>query len=115
MDRSSAGPAPGPGGGAGGGAGALPPDLRLLKHLVTGLTAVLVIGLITIIALLVIRLPAALEPPLPLPETILLPQGARPYAVTQGRSWVAVITDDDRILIYDPRSGALMQETRIAR
>ena len=90
---------------------ALPPDLRFLKWLVTGLTAVLVLGLITIIALLVIRLPGALPPP-PLPEALRLPEGARAAALTQGRNWVAVVTEDDRILIFD-RAGALIQEVRI--
>lgn len=89
----------------------LPPELRFLKWLVTGLTAVLVIGVITIIALLVIRLPAATHP-LPLPEAIRLPEGARAAAVTQGRGWLAVVTEDDRILIFD-QSGALTQEVKI--
>lgn len=90
---------------------ALPPDLRFLKWLVTGLTAVLVIGLITIIALLVIRLPGALPPPA-LPDALTLPAGTRPAAVTQGRGWVAIVTEDDRILIYD-RAGRLTQEVAV--
>jgi Flp pilus assembly protein protease CpaA len=90
----------------------LPPSLRFLKLLVTTLTATLIIGLITIIALLVIRLPGRVEP-VALPEMLELPEGARPAAITQGRGWIAVVTEDDRILIFD-RDGRIKQEVRVA-
>ncbi|HHX89647.1 MAG TPA: hypothetical protein GX700_07725, partial [Paracoccus sp.] len=38
--------------------GPLPPDLRFLKLLVTTLAGVMILGLVTIVALLVIRLTA---------------------------------------------------------
>ncbi len=49
----------------------------------------------------------------PLPEQITLPDGARATAYTQGDGWFAVVTDDQRILIFDRASGALRQQIRV--
>ena len=99
--------------------GAPPPDpalagtLRFLKILVAALAATMILGLITIVALLVIRLPGgtAADPgDLPaLPAAVLLPDGAKAEAVTFGRGWVAVVTTAGEILIYDRATGALRQ------
>lgn len=90
----------------------LPPDLRFLKRLVTTLTVVMIGGVLTIVALLVIRLqtPPAI---LPLPQTITLPDGARAVAFTQGADWYAVVTEGDEILIFDRASGSLRQRVQI--
>ncbi|ETX30063.1 DUF6476 family protein [Roseivivax isoporae] len=87
-----------------------PPELRYLKTLVTVLTAVMIVGVITVATLLVIRLRA---PAPPLPEEITLPDGARALAVTLGDDWVAVVTDGDEIVIFDRLTGALRQRVRI--
>ena len=87
-------------------------QLRYLKGLVTVLTATMILGLLTILTLLVIRLQAPL--PAGLPEAIRLPDGTRPVAFTQGDGWVAVVTRDDRILIYDQR-GRMIQEVRVGQ
>ena len=81
-----------------------PPGLRRLRRLVTGLTATLILGVITIVALLVIRL-AALEPAAPaLPPALTLPEGESARAVTLGTGWVAVVTADaagrERIRVF---------------
>ena len=96
-----------------------PPDpdlagtLRFLKILVAALAATMILGLIAIVALLVIRLPAttAVGPaPLPaLPPAVRLPAGATASAVTFGKGWVAVVTGAGAILIYDSATGALRQ------
>lgn len=91
---------------------ALPPSLRFLKLLVTLLTATMILGLIAIVALLVTRLPRG-EAPLPLPNAITLPGGARATAFTQGADWYAVVTQEDEILIFDRATGALRQTVRI--
>ena len=70
-------------------------------------------GLITIIALIVIRFPAAMNARPALPATITLPAGAKAGAVTLGRGWVAVVTDMDDILIFDAKTGALTQTVQI--
>ena len=85
----------------------LPPDLRFLKLLVTGLTATMILGLITIIGLLVIRLPGGA------PAVPALPEGETVRAVTFGRGWIAVVTEDDEILILDAGTGALRQRLAI--
>lgn len=81
------------------------PELGFLRRLVTGLTLVMGFGMIAIVALLWVRLgtPAALPD---LPDTIRLPEGATPAAVTFARDWIVVVTDAGEVLLYD-RAGAL--------
>ena len=85
-----------------------PPELRYLKALVTVLTVTMIAGLLTMIALFVTRLPGRNALP-PLPEEISLPDGTRAEAFARGRGWIGVVTDDDRLLIYDAETGALRQ------
>jgi hypothetical protein len=87
--------------------------LKLLRWLVTVLTLVMIAGFVVLIALLVTRFPAAPPAELALPETLALPEGARPAAFTRGRGWVAIVTEDDRILIYDAETGALRQSVQV--
>jgi Family of unknown function (DUF6476) len=92
------------------GDGQLPPGLRFLKGLVIVLMIVMIVGVITIVALLVTRMsPGAL----PLPDTITLPDGAKAQAVTAGDGWYGVVTTDNRILIFNRLTGTLMQEVAI--
>jgi hypothetical protein len=87
-----------------------PPNLRFLRRLVTVLTAVMIAGLLIVVGLLVIRL----NPQAPaLPDQIALPDGAEARAFTRGTGWFAVVTSDDRILIFDAISGALRQTIAI--
>lgn len=60
----------------------------------------------------VMRLRAA---PPPMPATITLPDGTTATAFTQADDWFAVVTDDDRILIFDRDTGALVQTVVITR
>lgn len=87
-----------------------PRQLRFLRRLVTGLTAVMVCGLLVIVALLVIRLSNSGPQ---LPENIALPAGVTAQAVTFGEGWIAVVTTDQRILILNSLSGAVRQEITI--
>ncbi|MFN6924941.1 MAG: DUF6476 family protein [Tabrizicola sp.] len=89
---------------------ALPPSLRLLKWLVVALTLTMIGGVITVVALLVTRMPQAFSAVGPhLPEGIVLPEGAEAQAVTFGEGWIAVVTADQRILIFG-QDGRLKQE-----
>ncbi|MCC5971092.1 MAG: hypothetical protein JJU15_14200 [Pararhodobacter sp.] len=88
-------------------AGPLPPDLRFLKILVSTLTGVMILGLVTIIALLVIRLTAA-PAPLALPDTITLPDGASAQAVTLAPAHVIILSETE-ILFYNRDSGQLQR------
>ena len=87
-----------------------PPSLRFLRILVTVLTAVMIAGIIGILGLIWHRYSNARAP---LPEVITLPDGTTASAYTQGSDWYAVITADDRILIFDRATGKLRQEMRI--
>lgn len=84
-----------------------PSSLRFLRRLVTVLTGTMIAGLLTIIALLVIRFS---DDPAPgFPDGITLPPGASAQAFTQGRDWYAIVTDDDQIVIYDRASGQIVK------
>ena len=78
--------------------------------LVTTLTAVMMVGLVVVVALIVIRLNA--DGPT-MPDQITLPEGVNATALTIGQGWWAVVTDDNRILIYDQLTGALRQDITI--
>jgi hypothetical protein len=94
-----------------------PRRLRQLRRLVTALTATLILGVITIVGLLVIRLGSLGAPP-PLPPELTLPPGESARAVTLGEGWVAVVTVDragrERIRVLDRATGAERAVTEIA-
>ena len=92
----------------------LPPSLSFLKWLVIVLTLTMIAGVITVVGLLVTRIPAGLGrvPGPDLPATLALPKGMTAGAVTFGTGWIAVVARDDRgerILIY-AADGTLRQE-----
>ena len=92
----------------------LPPSLRFLKWLVIVLTLTMIGGVITVVGLLVTRMPQAFSATAPtLPEGLTLPEDTKPAAVTFGTGWIAVVTTDDRILIYG-KNGTLRQDIRIS-
>lgn len=78
--------------------------------LVTVLTVVMIAGIVGILGLIWHRYSNARAP---LPEVITLPDGTSATAYTQGSDWYAVVTGDDRILIFDRATGKLRQEMRI--
>lgn len=83
--------------------------LRWLRILVTSLAAVMGIGVLVIAALLWLRLSQA---PLPeLPDSVTLPEGAQPAAVTFARDWLVVVTEAGEVLLYD-RQGRLHQRVQ---
>ncbi|MCF3593646.1 DUF6476 family protein [Rhodobacteraceae bacterium LMO-12] len=84
--------------------------LKFLRLLVTVLTGTMILGLLVIIALFVIKFS---EKRLPIPERIELPAGAKAAAFTQAKNWYAVVTEDNRILIYNPDTGTLLQEIEV--
>ncbi|AUH34850.1 DUF6476 family protein [Paracoccus tegillarcae] len=84
-------------------------ELRWLKMLVTGLSVVMGLGMIAIVALLWIRLS---QPMLPdLPTNIVLPDGASVQAVTFARDFIVVVTDAGEVLLYD-QSGAMISRVQ---
>ena len=83
--------------------------------LVTTLTAVMICGVVVIVALLVIRFsPQSARAPGPgLPDQITLPAGAQAVAITAAGDWYAVVTESNEILIFDQATGALRQTVKI--
>ena len=84
--------------------------MRLLRRMVMLLTAVMIGGVLVTFALIVIRLSDRTPT---LPDQIELPDGARAQALTIGNNWYAVVTDDNRILIFDKTTGKLRQEVTV--
>lgn len=78
------------------------------------LTLVMIGGVITVVGLLVTRMPQALHGVPALPEDIQMPDGAEAQAVTFGQGWIAVVTQDGRILVFNAE-GRLQQEVRLER
>jgi hypothetical protein len=64
----------------------------------------MIIGMITVVGLLVMKLNAGTA--LPLPESISVPDGAVVKAVTTTETEIIVLTED-HVLIYDRASGVL--------
>lgn len=70
-------------------------------------------GVITVVGLIVTRMPQAFVNATPmLPDNLTLPEGTQLEAVTFGKNWIAVVTSDDRLLIYE-KSGTLVREIEI--
>lgn len=85
--------------------------MKRLRALVTVLTVVMIAGVITITALLVIRLNASRgEVVLVTPERFVLPEGVGVvgYSVVNGRT--LIIGDDGVIRVFDSESTDLLQE-----
>ena len=81
------------------------PHLAFLRRLVTVLSFTMIAGMVMLIALFVIRFQ---DSGIDLPKAITLPDGKRPVAFTQTRSWYAVVSADDQILIFNLK-GELVQ------
>ncbi len=85
--------------------------LRYLKILVTTLAVTMIVGLIVLIWLVVMRLSP--DPVMILPDNVVLPAGTTATAFTRGPDWLAIVTDDGRILIYAPDGRTIRQEINI--
>jgi len=93
-----------------------PANLRFLRIMVTILTASMIAGVLTIIILIVIRVPNMIRTvpdPVPLPATITLPDGSTAATFTQGPDWYAVVTTSNEILIFNRADSSLRQRVQI--
>ncbi|THD73548.1 hypothetical protein E7681_11320 [Thalassobius vesicularis] len=84
-----------------------PALLKFLKVLVTILTVTMIAGVVTIVVLIVIRYR---QTPPDFPTVLTLPPGTTPEAYTQTKSWYAIVTEDDRVLIYSRATNKLVRE-----
>ena len=71
----------------------------------------MIVGLIVLIGLIVMRFSA--EGSVAIPDELAIPEGAAVVSFTRGPDWVAVVTDQNQILIYGARSGNLRQTVDI--
>ena len=91
----------------------LPPSLRFLKALVIVLTLTMIGGVITVVWLLVTRMPQPFRATPTLPDSLQLPEGTTAAAVTSGQGWIAVVTTNSHILIF-AADGTLRQDIPIS-
>ncbi|WP_158241867.1 DUF6476 family protein [Tabrizicola sp. TH137] len=91
--------------------GALPPSLIFLKWLVIVLMVTMIGGVITIVGLLVTRMPDGSS--VGVPEAVVLPEGERAAAVTVAVGMLLVVTESQRLLVFD-RMGTLIREVDLA-
>jgi len=69
-------------------------------------------AVIAVVWLLVTRMPQAFSVQPSLPAPLQMPTGTTAQAVTFGTGWIAVVTQDNRILIFSPE-GQLRQDVAI--
>lgn len=88
--------------------------LTLMRRLVTSLLVVMILGFLLLIGLLVTRFPTMNAPvSFDFPENITLPDGATAQNFTRGADWIAIVTTDNEILIFDAATGELRQTVEI--
>lgn len=78
------------------------------------LMVTMIVGVITVVWLLVTRMPDGNAMAVPsLPAGLSLPQGTKAEAVTFGKGWIGIVTDDQRLLVYGS-DGTLRQEVTLS-
>ena len=87
----------------------LPRNLRFLQRLVTLLTVSMIVGILTIAALLAFKLRSE---NINFPQTLTLPDGTKPIAFTQTKDWYSIITEANEILIYK-NDGTLIRSITV--
>ncbi len=69
----------------------------------------MIFGVITVVGLLVTRMPDANASLPVLPPNLSLPAGKTALAVTMGQGWVGVVTADNHFLLFNS-AGNLVQD-----
>ena len=87
----------------------LPQNLRFLQRLVTLLTVSMIVGILTIAALLAFKLRSE---NINFPQTLTLPDGTKPIAFTQTKDWYSIISETNEILIYK-NDGTLIKSITV--
>ena len=91
-----------------------PTDLRILRYLVLAMTIIFIVGFTIIVTVVYLQFVKAQNGfKIDLPDIVELPEGARAQAFTQGRGWYAVVTQENKILVFDSKSGELTQSVDI--
>ncbi len=92
---------------------ALPRDLRFLKGLVTVLTVAMIAGVITIAALLVIRLNAEGAAVVLDPGMFAVPEDVGVVGISVVDGLTVIVGDDGRIRVYDSESRERIREIEL--
>ena len=87
----------------------LPRNLRFLQRLVTLLTISMILGILTIAALLAFKLRSE---NINFPQKLTLPDGTKPKAFTQTKDWYSIISETNEILIYK-NDGTLIKSITV--
>ncbi|ABD56319.1 DUF6476 family protein [Jannaschia sp. CCS1] len=90
--------------------GPLPPNLRFLRILVTVLTGVMILGVLTIVLLLVIRLNDTQRPILVHPEVFAIPAGVGTVGYSVINGYTVIIGDDGIIRVFASDTRDLVDE-----
>jgi hypothetical protein len=93
--------------------GDLPPHLKRLRLLVTVLTVTMIAGVITITALLVIRLGTERPVVLVNPDDFALPKGVGAVGISVIDGRTVIVGDDGVIRVYDSENRALLQDMTV--
>lgn len=91
----------------------MPASLRFLKGLVITLMITMILGVITVVWLLVTRMPDGRVQMPALPPDIVLPGSQSARAVTYGAGFTMVVTDAQTLLVFDS-TGTLRQTLPLA-
>lgn len=81
-----------------------------LKWLVIVLMVTMIGGVITIVSLLVTRMPDGGS--VAVPEAVVLPEGEKAAAVTVAQDMLLVVTESQRLLVFD-RMGTLQKDINL--
>ena len=87
----------------------LPRNLRFLHRLVTLLTISMIVGILSVAALLAFKLRSE---NINFPQTLILPDGTKPIAFTQTKDCYSIITEANEILIYK-NDGTLIRSITV--
>lgn len=74
----------------------------------------MIAGFIVLVAVVVMRFNTDTAPTT-FPDTIALPEGVTPRAVTRGPDFLIVVSKDGRVFVFSPDGETLRQEIEIGR
>ena len=96
-----------------------PKNLKFLRLLVIVLTITMICGIITLVLVIVIKMPnynnteSMQLPAMQLPAEIILPDNMKVETFSIGSNHYLIVTKNDEVLIYDRRTNILEQRIKI--
>ena len=91
-----------------------PKNLKFLRLLVVVLTITMICGIITLVLVIVIKMPNYNNTEsIQLPEEIILPDNMKVETFSIGSNHYLIVTKSDEVLIYDRRTNILEQRIKI--